>query len=211
MKTIGELLKTARQKKALSLMEVADRTKIQEKFIRALEADNYHALPESAFVKGFIRNYALSLGEDPKMLLAVFRRDYSEDAKGKVVPRGLTDPLNQPRLRWTPKVTAVVSFAVIILVVTSYLILQFRLLAGGPNLTIHSPTANAIVGPQISIQGITHPQATLTIQNKQITVGDDGKFTETISLSQGPHTIIIEATDRSGHTTTIQRPVVVRE
>lgn len=211
MKTIGELLKTARQKKALTLPQIADRTKIQEKFIRALEADDYAALPESAFVKGFIRNYAQVVDQDPKLLLAVFRRDYSEDAKGKVIPRGLTDPLNQPKLRWTPKLTAVASFAIIILSVITYLIFQFRLLAGGPDLNVSSPSENAIVGAQISVQGTTHPQATLTINSKPVTLDAQGKFTETISLSPGEHTIIIEATDRSGHTTVVQRPVVVRE
>lgn len=211
MKTIGELLKTARQKKALTLPQIADRTKIQEKFIRALEADDYAALPESAFVKGFIRNYAQVVDQDPKMLLAVFRRDYSEDAKGKVIPRGLTDPLNQPKLRWTPKATTVASFAIIILVVTTYLIFQFRLLAGGPDLSIETPSENQIVAPLVDVRGRTHPQATLTVNSKQVTLDAQGRFTETISLSPGEHTIIIEATDRSDHATVVQRTVVVRE
>lgn len=211
MKTIGELLRTARQKKALTLPEVADHTKIQEKFIRSLEADDYASLPESAFVKGFIRNYAQVVDEDPKMLLAVFRRDYSEDAKGKVIPRGLTDPLNQPKLRWTPKATAVASFAIIILTVITYLIFQFRLLAGGPDLSVESPGENEVVAALVGIRGSTNPQATVTVNSKQVTLDAQGKFTETISLSPGEHTIIIEATDRSGHATVIQRTVIVKE
>lgn len=211
MKTIGELLKAARHRKNLTVSEVADRTKIQEKFIRALENDNYDELPESAFVKGFVRNYAQVVGKDPKMLLAVFRRDYSEDAKGKVVPRGLTEPLNQSRLRWTPRVTAIASFALVIFLVMIYLIFQFRLLSGGPELVVKNPAENAVVENIVSVEGTTNSQATIMVNSKPVAVTSQGAFSETISLSPGEHTIIIEATDRSGHATIVQRTVVVRE
>lgn len=209
MKTVGELLKTARQKKHLSIDQIVHKTKIQSQFITALEKDDYDHLPESAFVKGFISNYAKAIDKDPQAILAVFRRDFSEDARGKVIPRGLAKPINQPRFQWTPRTTTIASFTAILTLFSIYLIIQFRLLSGVPNLELTSPQENQTVSSLVTIEGTTHPQATVTINSKPIEVNPEGKFTETIDLTPGEHTITVEAQSRTDKTTTIQRTVVV--
>lgn len=209
MKTVGEILKSARIKKKLTTSQVAQKTKIQEKFIIALEKNDYSKLPESAFVKGFIRNYSQALNKDPQILLAVFRRDFSQDPKGKVVPRGLADSINQPRLRWTPRATTIAIFTTIITLFISYLIFQFRILSGAPKLTLELPQENQTVSALVQIEGTTSPQSTVTINSKQVEVQDTGTFTDTISLSPGTHTITIQATSRTGQTKTLQRTVLV--
>lgn len=209
MKTVGELIKETRRSRGLTIDQVATITKIQPQFIQSLEKNDYRNLPQSTFVKGFIRNIAQSLGKNPKNFLAVFRRDFGEDAKGKVVPRGMSNPLNQPKLRWTPKATAISAATIIITVVLTYLIFQFRILSGVPNLNVKSPQENQTVSTLITVEGNTSPQATVKINNKQVTVSDSGEFSETISLSQGQHTITIESISRTGKTNIVQRNVLV--
>ena len=209
MKTVGGLLKAARLKKHLTLAAAARRTKIQEKFIAALEQNDFAKLPESTFVKGFIRNYAQILDKDPATLLAIFRRDFSEDAKGKVVPRGLSSPLNQPRLRWTPRTTVIAAFVAVITLFSAYLILQFRLLSGAPKLIVKIPQENETVSVLVTVEGSTNPQATVAINSKPVEVQANGDFSDTIGLTPGQHTITIQAESRSGKIRTLQRTVMV--
>lgn len=209
MKTVGEILATARLKLGLTPDQIAQKTKIQAKFIAALEANDYLHLPEAAFVKGFIRNYALALGLDPKALLAVFRRDFGQDPRGRVIPRGLANPLNQPRFIWTPKHTLLTFFALLLTLFAFYLIYQFRLLLGVPSLRVTFPSDNAIITSTFTVTGTTHPQASLTINSQSVPLNPDGSFSHPVSLPPGKHTLTIISTSRTNRTRTLTRTIIV--
>lgn len=67
MNTLGTLLREARETKGCSLQDAQEATKIQVKYLRALEEEDFTVLPEEpVFVKGFLRSYAQFLGVDPK-------------------------------------------------------------------------------------------------------------------------------------------------
>lgn len=53
----------------LTLSEVEDKTRINRRFLTALESGEYHALPTPVHVRGFLRNYARFLNLDPDPLL----------------------------------------------------------------------------------------------------------------------------------------------
>ncbi|MGI6684796.1 MAG: helix-turn-helix domain-containing protein [Bacillota bacterium] len=58
MDQIGEELRLRRESKGLSLREVEDATKIRMKYLIALEANDFEALPGKVYVIGFLRTYA---------------------------------------------------------------------------------------------------------------------------------------------------------
>lgn len=60
----GRLLRTQRESKGLSIGEVAERLKLSAKQIEAFEAGNYESMPESVFVRGFLRTYGRFLDLD---------------------------------------------------------------------------------------------------------------------------------------------------
>lgn len=65
MRSLGSFLEEARKAKGYSLEEAQNSTKIQLKYLRALEEENFKVLPEEAvFVKGFLRSYAQFLDID---------------------------------------------------------------------------------------------------------------------------------------------------
>jgi len=66
---IGEQLKAARLKKNLSLDDVQASTKIQEKYLEAIENNNLGILPGDFYVRAFIRQYALAVDLNPEDLL----------------------------------------------------------------------------------------------------------------------------------------------
>lgn len=72
MGSIGEILRQARETQGLSLEQVASLTKIQEPYIKALEEEDFEALPEQIFTKGFVRTYSRSLGIDEDDALRQF-------------------------------------------------------------------------------------------------------------------------------------------
>jgi hypothetical protein len=62
---IGYMLREARGKKNVSILEVADALHIKPVFLQALEDEDYSALPGPAYITGFLRNYAAYLGLHP--------------------------------------------------------------------------------------------------------------------------------------------------
>jgi len=93
MGNVGQLLQEARQQKGVSLEQVEEVTRIRQKFLKALEEEDYTALPAEAYVKGFLRNYALYLGLDPEEVLALYE---GRDVKGKAASArpGFFEPMD---------------------------------------------------------------------------------------------------------------------
>jgi cytoskeletal protein RodZ len=63
-KTVGELLRAAREQKKLTVEQVNKETRISVQTIRSLEKDDFGAFPSETYLKGFLRNYADFLGLD---------------------------------------------------------------------------------------------------------------------------------------------------
>ena len=60
----GEKLKTARLEKGLELSAIANRLRLKQDQLEALENDNYEPFPAIAYALGFMRSYASFLGVD---------------------------------------------------------------------------------------------------------------------------------------------------
>lgn len=58
----GQILKQARENLKITQEEVAERLHLDIKIIRALENDNFAALPGRTYIKGYQRSYAILLG-----------------------------------------------------------------------------------------------------------------------------------------------------
>jgi cytoskeleton protein RodZ len=64
LRAIGAYLYEVRQEQSLTLEEIAAKTYIPLRILKALEAGQENILPEPVFVQGFIRRYADALGLD---------------------------------------------------------------------------------------------------------------------------------------------------
>lgn len=60
----GQFLKNIREERGISLEEVFTYTRIRVSFLKALEEDDYEALPSIAHARGFLRSYAGYLNVD---------------------------------------------------------------------------------------------------------------------------------------------------
>lgn len=66
---IGTTLRAARVNRGLSIEQAAQDTRISRKFLEAIEAEDFGALPAPVYVRGFLRSYANYLKVDPSPLL----------------------------------------------------------------------------------------------------------------------------------------------
>ena len=80
MDEIGHILREARENKGLSLEEAQGKTRINVRYLTALENGQYSALPTPVHVRGFLRNYARFLGLDPQPLLTRYAAGQGQDA-----------------------------------------------------------------------------------------------------------------------------------
>ena len=80
MFSVGETLQRARLEQELDVATVAARTKINAKYLKAIEADDRGSLPSSFFYKSFVHQYARTLSLDTKEIDAEIDRVLSADA-----------------------------------------------------------------------------------------------------------------------------------
>ncbi len=67
--SVGALLRERREAMGASLAEVESATKIRQKYLSALEADEWQLLPGEVVGRGFLRNYATYLGVEPTEMI----------------------------------------------------------------------------------------------------------------------------------------------
>lgn len=74
-----------------------------------------------------------------------------------------------------------------------------------PELTVESPANGAqFIGTkqrQITIQGTTDPEAEIRINDRVVSVDDNGKFQFTTTLTEGENKFLIKAIDKASNTT----------
>lgn len=114
MGELGELLRKTREEKGLSFAQVEEVTKIRSGFLQALEEEDYDRLPAPAYVKGFLRNYALYLDLDPQEVLSLYEQPEAP-AEATSIPMMLDEPLEPLTLRrvWPVGLALVVIVAVV--------------------------------------------------------------------------------------------------
>ncbi len=69
LQTLGALLRERREQRSASLADVEKGTRIRQKYLAAIEADEWHLLPGEVVGRGFLRNYANFLRLDADSLL----------------------------------------------------------------------------------------------------------------------------------------------
>ena len=91
----GERLRQVRLSQKRELSDVSSELNIPQHILVALEADDYAALPQPAFIRGYLRSYAKFLGVDANALVARFTEIYVTDT-GRTTTQALDDSPLKP-------------------------------------------------------------------------------------------------------------------
>lgn len=206
---VGQKLHDTRIHKCLSLEDISTATKIRPNFLTAIEKGEYDKLPSPAYAQGFVRNYASYLGLSQKEILALFRREFDYKKNIKVLPDSMTrkQEFSLTRIHIQRSVIAALFF---LLVLSGYLLYQYRAIFMPPELIINSPKENSQNKKDITVSGKTDPNATLFINNDPVALNSDGDFNKNLTLFPGTTSITIKAINRFGKETTTRRTVAIK-
>jgi len=81
MKRTGELLKSARENRNLSLHEAGLTLKINPKTLQAMEEGDLSKLPSRTFLRGFVKSYGQFLKVDIESLMATFNEEADQEPR----------------------------------------------------------------------------------------------------------------------------------
>ena len=179
----GEFLKQLRLTKKLELSEVARELNIPERHLMALEKDDYTALPEPAFIKGFLRTYAKFLGADADKLVYRFDEIYTNDTglpsnhaleNSPLKALGRLQRGRKPRLAWIKWLL----ITLILLAVLAALIAGVRALSGNKTVSTDADTT-ALTQAQTSEPTVLALPVTAANSQDQLSLS----FSRTVDIS----------------------------
>lgn len=84
---IGYSLREARERQGLGYPEIELATKIRAKYIRALEEEDFDAIPGDAYTRGFLRTYAEYLGLDGDVYVDEYASRFLTSWREELPPR----------------------------------------------------------------------------------------------------------------------------
>jgi flagellar biosynthesis protein FlhG len=77
----GKTLKQVRERMGVELQAISKETKISIKILEWIEEEAFERLPALVYLKGFLKNYAQSLGLDPQRVIEEYMRSMEESEK----------------------------------------------------------------------------------------------------------------------------------
>ncbi|MBY8346553.1 DUF4115 domain-containing protein [Bacillus licheniformis] len=139
---LGNRLKEAREEKGMSLDDLQAATKIQKRYLTALEEGNYDIIPGKFYVRAFIKQYAEAVGLDSEHLFEEFKKDipnsYNDEVSEKlssIKPQRELPKSASKALELLP--TLLVAAGVIVVIAIIYVIVQA--VNGGGNQQAEGP------------------------------------------------------------------------
>ena len=97
MDEIGQKLRTARIEKGYTLDDLQQITKIQKRYLIAIEEGNFDALPGDFYVRAFIKQYADTVGIDSDALLTQFQQDIPDTQPQEYVEQSVESQTRKTR------------------------------------------------------------------------------------------------------------------
>lgn len=199
--TLGEKLRKFRTDHRMSLVEVSRATKIQVKYLEALENGEYGQLPADVYVRGFLRGYARHLGCDEEAILRLYERERNiQESLGKgaavaATPAGIEWPafIITTRTLWIACIVLIIGGAFL------YLIREYQAFVSAPRLVVTEPVDQSVVSQSdLVVRGETDRGARILINGQPAFVSAEGDFIEKLLLQPGLNTIVVAAANRFG-------------
>ncbi len=208
MKKVGDILKSARDKKGMAIIDAYKFIKVHPKYLGALEEGDYSVFSSEVHIKGFLKIYCklLELNEDE--VLAFFRREFDEK---QLKRKKAIKPLDHYPVFITPAAVAGVATVLFILGFFSYLFYQYRTYSGAPALYIEKPDNNVTLSDtKLEVSGKTDRDSKVFLNGQRVESSPDGTFKVNIDLSEGVNKLSFLSVNKLGKETSEERSVIVR-
>jgi cytoskeleton protein RodZ len=96
--TFGQALRDAREDLGVSLDDAERETRINRRYLEALETEDDSAMPPAVYTRGFIRTYSMYLGLDPEAMLDAYgpQQAIEDNVRIRPIPAELNAPRSIP-------------------------------------------------------------------------------------------------------------------
>jgi len=212
--TLGDELKYWREKRGLSLNEASLKANVQEKYIRALEKNEYSDLPEPLYAKNFLKAYLKILGLKESRFLKTFdkERRIAQKKDNATVKKKPVNQLSKTHLIVAPRVLKIILASIVGLAIIIYLVWQIDLLLKPPGLVIYGPPDDITTAEaQIEITGKVDAEALLEINNQEVVTDSLGNFEHALDLQRGLNIVTIKAWKRHSRENVLYRKIILEQ
>lgn len=115
---IGAILKEAREAKDISLDTLQETTKIQKRYLLAIEQGNLHILPGKFYARAFIKEYATAVDLDPDEILEGLKDEEPKSEVESEIPYTRMQRTRQEtRASKSPEIFSIMPTIIVILLV----------------------------------------------------------------------------------------------
>lgn len=206
MLTVGEILKTERDKQSLSIQEVEKKIRIRSKFLIAVEKNDWSQFSSNVYISGIIKNYAAFLGIDSGRALAFFRREYEKREEDSNFKEKLSRKLTISERRRS----TVIGLGIVLVLFFSYFGYQIYRYITPPSVTISEPNESIFRRvDKVSVVGKTEKEAVITIFGSRVFQNESGNFHYDYPLKLGKNKLVIKVQGANGKTTTVEKEYVL--
>jgi cytoskeleton protein RodZ len=103
MGSFGENLRRERELRGVTLAEIANATKINPRYLRALEEEQFEILPGGIFGRGFVRSVCRYMKLDENHWVGEFARTTNQppETLARLAPPHVSTPGSGPRAKWS--------------------------------------------------------------------------------------------------------------
>ncbi|MCI1903978.1 MAG: helix-turn-helix domain-containing protein [Enterococcaceae bacterium] len=207
MINIGETLKSARENKHLSLSELQQETKIQERYLLALEKNRFFEIPSDFYVHSFIEQYAAAVGVKSQPLLEAY--DNKEVVLDESNMYGTADPAMHDALpsrrairnekTGTGKIKAAIPLLVLIALAAAIIVGVLYMTVKDhrtPQIAAHSSSSKIVSSKSTkkssSTASSTAQSSSKAADTSKVTLGTDGGASQTVTLENAPKQVKID-------------------
>lgn len=201
--SLSELLRQRIKEKNFDIKKLSLKSGLEEKHCQALVEEDFSQLPPDIYVRGCLFKIAQVLDLNSDELWEKYKKEKKSVLKN-----------NLPFLEFKNKKTnyfQITLLSFIFLISFLFIFFEASYLFVPPKLTLSYPKFDLIVNqPSIKIKGQTNASIVF-INNRRVKINKDGEFEARLSLLPGLNIVKIEAENKIGKKTIIQRKIIYQK
>jgi cytoskeletal protein RodZ len=188
---IGASLREARTRRGLSREDVQKAIRIRDRYLAALEDEEWSQLPGEAYTKGFLRGYAEFLGLDGTLYVDEFNRRIARHEEQPFVPEALA-PIGARSVGLLRPLVAVGAIVAVVAAVAAW---QLGGSSQPPSKGSHGSLGVSTTNPSTST---TSPAAGHRHQHHTAPPKASGPVHAVLTATRGPVWLLVRSGDATG-------------
>jgi cytoskeletal protein RodZ len=206
---ISERLRSKRQELNLKLEKAAKETRINIKYLDALEKGRFELLPSGLYGKNYLREYATYLRLDSADLLELYDNEVSSSHQVRSGDLFNAQVVKRHYFLSFPKILRGILIVFFVLIAGIYLFFRLRGMISPPFLFIKQPQDNFITASSsVELLGRAEVETQIRINGQEVTTDAEGNFSKILGLQKGLNLITISAERKYGRKNSQERRIL---